>query len=204
VIALALIWVVAELVPSVHHQDAQLLYEFTTLERPKIDSVGNFLLHLLDPSLFILWAIALVAVAFARERPRVALASAAIMGLGPLSAEKLKPLLAHAHDHVGYVIVGSASWPSGHSTAAGVLMISAVLVAPPMLRLLVATLGAMFVLAVGVSLLILHWHMPSDVLGGWFLAAFWGSLAVAVLRLSERLRPSRHTREAQASTVSAV
>ena len=32
---------------------------------------------------------------------------------------QLKPLLAHSHDQVGYVHIGAASWPSGHSTAAG-------------------------------------------------------------------------------------
>jgi membrane-associated phospholipid phosphatase len=199
VVALAVIWVVAELVPSAHHEDAQLLYEFTTLERPKLDSAGKFLLHLLDPSLFILWAIALVAIAFVRVRPRVAVAIAAIMGLGPLTAEKLKPLLAHAHDQVGYVEVGPASWPSGHSTAAGVLMISALLVAPATLRVLVATLGAIFVAAVSVTLLILHWHLPSDVVGGWFVAAMWGSLAVAALRFGERVRPSRRSGDGRAA-----
>ena len=37
-------------------------------------------------------------------------------------------------------------------------------------------------LAVSVSLLMLAWHMPSDVIGGWFVAAFWMSLSVAALR----------------------
>jgi len=203
VLALALIWVVAELVPAAHYRDAELLYKFTTLEQPKIDSIANFLLHLLDPSLFILWGISLVAVGFARERPRVALAIAAIMGLAPLTAEKLKPLLAHSHDQVGYYGVGDASWPSGHSTAAAILVISAVLVTPAALRLLVATIGALFVLAVGISLLILHWHMPSDVLGGYFVAALWGSLAVAALRTGERLRPSRPRKPTPTPTASA-
>jgi membrane-associated phospholipid phosphatase len=201
VLALAAIWLVAELVPAVRYRDAQLLYEFTTLERPRVASASNFLLHLLDPSLFILWAIALVAVALARERPRVAVAVAAILGLGPLTAEKLKPLLAHAHAQVGHVEVGSASWPSGHSTAAGVLVIGAVLVAPAALRVLVATVGTMFVLAVGAALLIMHWHMPSDVLGGWFVAVMWGSLAVAALRASERLRPSRRAGDKHAPAI---
>lgn len=196
VVALAVIWVLAELDPVVRRADARLLYKFTTLERPRVDSVGNSLVHLLDPRLFILWGVALVALALARERPRLAVAITAIMGLGPLTAEKLKPLLAHAHDHVGIIGVAPASWPSGHSTAVGVLMISVVLVTPPpvALRVVVATVATLFALAVGVFLLILHWHMPSDVLGGYFVAGFWGSLAVAALRFGERVRPSRHTR----------
>ena len=33
--------------------------------------------------------------------------------------------------------------------------------------------------------------MPSDVLGGYLVAALWMALAVAALRAGERVRPSR-------------
>jgi membrane-associated phospholipid phosphatase len=191
VLALAVIWSVAQLVPAVHLKDAVALYEFTTLSRPRVDSLAKFLLHLLDPSLFILWAISLVAFAISRGRPREALAVVVVLAAAPLTAEELKPLLAHQHDSVGYVHINAASWPSGHSTAAAALALCAVLVAPARLRKPVAILGAAFVLAVGVALLILAWHMPSDVLGGYLVAALWMALAVAGLRLAERWRPSR-------------
>ena len=193
ILTLATIWLIAELVPAAHMKDAVALYEFTTLSRPRLDSIANFLLRLLNPALFILWGVALVAFALAREQRRVAVAVVAVLGLSPLTAEILKPLLAHAHDKVGYVHIGAASWPSGHATAAAALAMSAVLVTPPALRVMVATVGTIFVLAVSGSLLMLAWHMPSDVLGGWFVAALWMSLAVAALRLAERLRPSGGT-----------
>ena len=82
--------------------------------------------------------------------------------------------------------MAEASWPSGHSTAAAALVLCAVLVSPARLRPLVAALGGMFALAVGCSLLILAWHMPSDVLGGYLLAALWVALAVAGLRVRAR------------------
>jgi membrane-associated phospholipid phosphatase len=191
VLGLAAIWAVAELIPAVHLKDATALYRFTTLSRPGINGPAEFLLHLLDPSLFVLWAIALVAVALAGERPRAALAVGVVLALAPFSAELLKPLLAHKHDHVGGVVIGAASWPSGHSTAAAALALCAVLVAPAKLRRAVALLGALFVIAVSVALLILAWHMPSDVLGGIVLAGLWMALAVAALRASERVRPRR-------------
>ena len=62
---------------------------------------------------------------------------------------------------------------------------SAVLVAPPRLRLTVALLGAIFAAAVGFSLLLLAWHLPSDVVGGYLLGTFWTALAVAGLRKAE-------------------
>jgi membrane-associated phospholipid phosphatase len=191
-LALALIWVVAELVPAAQLRDALALHDFTLLSRPHVDAVGEFLLHLLDPSVFVLWGAALVALALARERPRVALAVVTVMGIAPLTSETLKPLLAHPHLRVGSVHIGAASWPSGHSTAALALVLSAVLVAPARLRPLVAALGALFAVAVGGSLLILAWHMPSDVLGGYLVAALWAALAVAALLAADRRWPARH------------
>jgi membrane-associated phospholipid phosphatase len=195
-LAMALLWVVAELVPPVRLRDAVLLRDFTHLEGPRVDSVGNFLLKLLEPLLFTIWGTALVLVAIARDRPRVALAVAVVMGFAPLTADRLKPLLAHPHARAGAIHLGPASWPSGHSTAALALVLCAVLVAPPRLRGIVAVLGAVFALAVGCALLILAWHMPSDVLGGYLMAALWMALAVAGLRAAERRWPAGRARRA--------
>jgi membrane-associated phospholipid phosphatase len=189
-VALALIWVVAELVPAAHLRDALALRDFTLLSRPHIDTAANFLIHLLEPALFILWGAALVFIALARGRPRVALAVAAVMGLAPLTSETLKPLLAHPHARVGDVHIGPASWPSGHSTAALALVLCAVLVAPARLRLTVAAVGGVYAAAVGCALLILAWHMPSDVIGGYLVASLWMALAVAALRVADRRWPA--------------
>jgi len=189
VLALALLWVLAELVPAIRHRDASLLYDMTKLDGPHLESFGLFVLHLLNPLLFVIWGVALLSTALARDRPRVAVAVVAVMGLAPLSSELLKPLMAHTHAIVGGVYVNAASWPSGHSTAAGALALSAVLVSPERLRRFVAVIGAAFALLVGVLLLVLAWHMPSDVLGGYLVAVVWGALAVAALRASRVLWP---------------
>jgi membrane-associated phospholipid phosphatase len=190
-LALVLIWVVAQLVPAAHLRDAVALRDFTLLSRPHVDAAANFLIHLLEPAVFILWGAALVSVALARGRPRVAVAVAAVMALAPFTAETLKPLLAHPHAQVGAAHIGPASWPSGHSTAALALVLCAVLVTPMRLRPVVAAVGGVFAVAVGCSLLILAWHMPSDVLGGYVVATLWMALAVAALRLAERRWPTR-------------
>ena len=188
---LALVWALASQVPFVRVKDAVGLYDFTLLNRPGIDGSLSFLLHLLEPTQFVLWGVALVAVALARERARIAVAVIALMTLAPLTTETLKPLLAVPHDQVGGVSIGAASWPSGHSTAALALVFAAILVAPRRLRPLVAGIGAAFALAVGCALLILAWHMPSDVLGGYLVATLWAALLVAVLRAAERRWPAR-------------
>jgi membrane-associated phospholipid phosphatase len=189
-LALALTWVVAELVPAAQVRDAAALHRFTLLDGPRVNATAEFLLHLLDPSLFTIWGVALVLFATARRRPRVALAVTLVLGLAPLSADGLKPLLAHPHVRVGETHISSASWPSGHATAALALTLCAVLVAPTRLRPAVAALGAAFSAAVGCALLIRSWHLPSDVLGGYLLAGLWMALAVAGLRSADRRWPS--------------
>src|ERR1700751_4050540 len=143
-LAMALVWAVAELVPSAQIRDAVLLHRFTLLDGPHLDTVARTLLNLLSPTLMVCWGLALVFVALARGRPREALVCAVVVGLAPLTADRLKPVLAHPHPSSGGAHIGAASWPSGHSTAALALALCAVLVAPRRLRLPVALAGAAF------------------------------------------------------------
>jgi membrane-associated phospholipid phosphatase len=195
-LGLVLTWVLAELVPITHFKDAVALYDLTRLNRPLVEVPGNLLLDLLYPPFFAAWSALLVLLALRSRRRALALAIVAILPLAPLSAELLKPLLAHAHDQVGATkYIGAASWPSGHATAAAVLAWCAVLVASPARRALVAALGAVFALAVGVALLVLAWHMPSDVVGGYLLATLWAAGAVAVLCALEARRARKRPAE---------
>lgn len=191
VVAMALVWVIAELVPAAHLRDSILLSHFVARDYGSVHAVAMALPLLLNPALFTIWGVALVLVAISRERPRVALAVALILALAPLSAEILKPLLAHPHVPIGFTHVGAASFPSGHSTAAAILAMSAVLVSPRRLKPVVAALGAAFVLAVSTALLIRAWHMPSDVIGGYLLALAWASLAIAGVRAADRRWPRK-------------
>ncbi len=190
-IALALTWAVAALVPATHVKDAVALYDFTLLGGPRLDDLANSLLHLLDPLLYTLWGVLLIICAFGRRRPRLALAVGLVMGLAPLTAETLKPLLAHPHARIYGDEITAASWPSGHASAATALVLCAVLVAPQRLRPTVALLGAMFAAGVGFSLLLLAWHLPSDVVGGYLVGTLWVALAVAGLRIADSRSRSR-------------
>lgn len=186
VAGLALTWVLAALVPVTHVKDAIALYDFTRLDRPAIEAPARLLLDLLEPAFFIVWGIALVATALSRGRRRVALAVALVLSLAPASAELLKPLLAHPHAEVVPLYIKGASWPSGHATAATALFWCVLLVAPSSRRRALALLGVVLLLAVGCSLLILAWHMPSDVIGGYLLGTLWFALALFGLRASRR------------------
>ena len=191
--ALALVWCLAELVPAVHVRDAIVLGHFTQLSGPQINHALRTVLHLLDPTLYVLWGIALVALALARSRPRTALAIAVVLALAPLSAEVLKPLLSHGSAGYRGTQLGVSSWPSGHATAALTLALCAVLAVPPRWRVATAVIGILFAAVAGAGLLILAKHMPSDVVGGYLTATMWVALAVAALRAAELRWPARRT-----------
>jgi membrane-associated phospholipid phosphatase len=181
VLGLVLTWVLADLVPITHARDAVALYDFTRLDRPVVEIPANALLDLLEPPFFVAWGVVLVTTAVRGRRPALGLAVVVVLSLAPLSAELLKPLVAHPHAQIGRVYITDASWPSGHATAATALAWCATLVAPPARRAAVAVCGVGLALAVGVALLILAWHMPSDVLGGYLLGTLWAMLALVAL-----------------------
>jgi hypothetical protein len=95
----------------------------------------------------------------------------------------LKPLLAGPRDPVQGVVLGTASWPSGHATAAMSLALCSVIAAPPRRRPAVAAAMAAFAVAVSYSFLELAWHYPSDVLGGFLVAGTWTLLGIAGLSI---------------------
>jgi membrane-associated phospholipid phosphatase len=135
----------------------------------------------------------LVAVGFAVGRRRQALAAIAVVIGAGLTTQVLKQLLHHqglqerllGPDHP-FVF----SFPSGHITAAASLSVALVLVAPPRMRTAAAAVGAAFTMAMAVSVVILNWHFPSDVLGGLLVVGSWGFAAVAALRLTRPRRPA--------------
>jgi membrane-associated phospholipid phosphatase len=186
--AMALVWVLAALVPATHYRDAVLLHDFTQLNGPAVRSAA-LPLYMLGPLGFVLWGAAVLAFALAQERTREAAALAAVMILAPLSADLLKPLTAHAHASVGGILPSAASWPSGHSTAVLAVVLCAVFIVPGRWKALVACVGAIYVLSVALVLLLFASHMPSDVIAGFLLASFWMALAVAGLRAAQRRWP---------------
>jgi membrane-associated phospholipid phosphatase len=119
-----------------------------------------------------------------RRYRQVAAAGVLLVGAN-VSSQVLKPLLAHPRDLRGYEhanLLGDAAFPSGHATAAMALALAALIIAPHAYRPLVAAVGGLVALAVSGSLLVLSWHWPSDVVGGYLLATGWCLVALAGLR----------------------
>jgi membrane-associated phospholipid phosphatase len=192
-IGLALTGALAYLVPIAHDRDAVTLQAFIALNRPRLTGVFDHVAHLADPAPYALIGISLAIVALARGRWRVTLAILALLVATGLTTESLKLLLASPRfsEWLGDGQIAAASWPSGHATAAMTLALCGVLAAPARLRPAVAGLGACFAIAVSYAILALGWHFPSDVIGGFLVAAMWTLLAVAALIAIEGPKPLR-------------
>jgi membrane-associated phospholipid phosphatase len=183
-LGLAVTGVVALLVPAARAGDAGTLRGFVALNRPHLTPLADVLAHSVDALPYVLAGLVLMAVALLRRRPWMALVIAVAMVASVLTCEVLKPLLADIRQMqwFGDSSVGAASWPSGHAAGAMCLALCAVLVSPRRLRPLAAAAGSALAVGVSFSILMLAWHFPSDVLGGFLAAAFWVALGIAALR----------------------
>jgi membrane-associated phospholipid phosphatase len=177
--------------------DSSVLEGFTALNRPSTRGLADGVAHLVDPVSFVLLGAALVVIALVRGRPRLAAAVVVVLAGASVTTQFLKPALADPRI-AGWLgqQIHPASWPSGHATAAMSLALCAVLVAPPRVRPLAAAAGGAFAVAVSFAVLVIAWHYPSDVLGGFLVAALWTLLAVAALRAADARWPARTGREA--------
>jgi len=184
-VLLMVTWYVAHYVGLVKRADVSILNGFAELHRPRLDQITLFIAQLCDPHPYVVLAAVPVLVALIRRRPRVAVTIGVIILGANESTQLLKPLLAGPRDPVYLHPLSTATWPSGHATAAMSLALCAVIAAPARRRPAVAAAMAAFAIAVCYSFLELEWHYPSDVLGGFLVAATWTFLGVAGLSLYE-------------------
>jgi membrane-associated phospholipid phosphatase len=135
-------------------------------------------------SLLIMLA-AVCAIGFGFGRRREVLAAVVLVAGANVTTQVLKVVLEHtrskAWEH-GLSMPWSTSFPSGHTTAAASIAVALLLVVPAAYRLLAAGVGAALTASVGLAVVVLAWHYPSDVVGALLVVATWGLCAVAYLR----------------------
>ncbi|HVS99378.1 MAG TPA: phosphatase PAP2 family protein, partial [Solirubrobacterales bacterium] len=128
-------------------------------------------------------------------RRREVIAAVVVVAGANLTTQLLKTTLEHARHKAfehGIELPWANSFPSGHTTAAASIMAALLLVAPAIHRPTAAACGALLTAAVGISVVVLGWHYPSDVLGGLLVVGAWGFAALAFLRLrADRDRVAR-------------
>lgn len=206
VAAFFVVLVLAYWLPVARWADGWAVEGFLHLQRPWLSHIGSHVAHLANPLPFALWTLAVTAVALYRRRPRQALAVFMFLLSANVTAQALKVLLEHDRYHafLGHAQLAAASFPSGHATASMSLAYAAVIVAPVAWRPFVAVCGALFALTVSESIMLLAWHFPSDVLGGFLLATAFALGTVAALRAAEQRWPERSGRAAAKRAIRGV
>jgi membrane-associated phospholipid phosphatase len=186
-------WFAAFQIGLFEHADQSIFRGFGDLQwRPHVNRLAHFIANLCNPKPYVYFCIVPVLVAVARRRWWLAVAMIAILLGANVTTQLLKPLLAQPRASnllVGMKPPSPASWPSGHATAAMSLALCSVLAAPRRLRPFFAAAGAAFAVAVSYSFMTLGWHYPSDVLGGFLVAAIWTLLALAGVFTANGRRP---------------
>ncbi len=197
-VGLVLTGMIALILPIAQVHDSATLHGFTELRGIRVDVLANAIALSVNPLPYAVAGLLLAVAALLRGRPRVAAAVPLAMLLASATTELLKPLIGHPRfsEWLGAGGALVASWPSGHATASMMLALCAVLVSPRRLRPLVALLGTALAIGVSYSILVLGWHFPSDVLGGFLVAGGWTSLTLAGLWAAEARWPERSARRA--------
>jgi len=187
------VWVAAFVVPGGRALDATAMQTFTGVARPPLQPSIHGVAVLADPAPFLAGVAALTALALLRRRWLMALIVPGVLLGANLATQLLKPALADPRvlELLGTQVIYAGSWPSGHATASMSLALGLVLVVGRRLRPVAALLGAGYAIAVGYALVALGYHLPSDVLGGYLVAATFTLAGAAALAALEARLPAR-------------
>jgi membrane-associated phospholipid phosphatase len=183
-LALALVASLAYGGGSLGRLDARILHRLALQRETALGDVAHLVVHLGDPLPQLLLLAGACLLALRLRRPERALAAVVLVAGANLSTQVLKAALAHprAQPILGYYQVGESAFPSGHTTAIVAMAYACALVVPRSRRALVAAIGGVATAAVGLAVVVLNKHYPSDVLGGLLVASVWFFATVAVLR----------------------
>jgi membrane-associated phospholipid phosphatase len=190
--AAATVWLAAFHAPGGRRFDAAALQAFTGAVPEHLTPSTHGIATLANPVPFLLGGALLTAIALLRRRWLMAATVPVILLAANATTQVLKPALTDPRiiGLDGAIRIYPGSWPSGHSTASMSLALCLVLVVGPRLRPLAAVLGAGYAIGVGYALVAGGMHLPSDVLGGYLVAASFALLGAAVLAALEQDEPA--------------
>jgi membrane-associated phospholipid phosphatase len=176
---------------SLQRLDAKILHRIASQRDSALGDVARLIAHLGDPVPQLVFLAGACLLALRLRRPERAIAAAVLVAGASLTTQLLKAALAHPRLQpvLGYYQVGETAFPSGHTTAMAAMAYAYLLVVPRSWRLATVAVGAVLAVAVGSSVVVLHRHYPSDVLGGLLVASAWFFAAVAALRAREGWDP---------------
>jgi membrane-associated phospholipid phosphatase len=165
--------------------DAALYRHVSGQDSLTVRAAGERALRTIDAASLVVAVLALAGVALLRRQLARALVAVGVVVVSVGSVELLK----HGLPHVSHGLPEGRkpTWPSGHTSVAVSLGLALVLAAPPVLRAAVAIVAAAYAAGVGLSVVVLAWHFPSDVVGSIFICGFWAALGAALVQLPRRV-----------------
>jgi membrane-associated phospholipid phosphatase len=184
-LAIAPLAVVAYSLGPFQHLDMRILLHLRR-EEGAMNALASVLVNLGDLAALLVLLAAICAYGLKLGRRREVLAALVVVAGANLTTQLLKVTLEHARHKAfehGIELPWANSFPSGHTTAAASIAVALLLVVPAAHRFAAAVAGAALTAAVGLSVVILGWHYPSDVLGGLLVVGTWGFAALAWLRI---------------------
>jgi membrane-associated phospholipid phosphatase len=196
-LAIAPLAVIAYAWGPFQHVDLRILLHLRREEGP-IHGLASVLVNLGDLAALLVLLAAACAIGLRSGRRREVLAAIVVVAGANLTTQLLKTTLEHARHKAfehGIELPWPDSFPSGHTTAAASIAVALLLVVPAAHRLAAAVAGAALTAMVGLSVVILGWHYPSDVLGGLLVVGTWGFAALAWLRIRSGRDRAPSTRE---------
>lgn len=169
-----------------------LAFEGRHAVRPSTTARLDDMLRTISEVSLFLFGGAIVLVALAQRRVRLAVVVGGCMSAAVLTTELLKHVVLGRPSFAGVEGITHNSYPSGHATIGMVLSLGVVMVATSRWRR-VATVGAAVLAALfGTAVLSTGWHRPSDTLGAFAVALAWFAAGHALLIWSDLTRPYRH------------
>jgi membrane-associated phospholipid phosphatase len=156
-------WTAIELMFGVALLGAAALAGLLLAKRPgpnRVDAAGYFYVPS-DPSSHL-----------ANELVKIGSLPVLLVGIGVFACAAAPIVAVEVVEHIAKPMVGreigagSFTYPSGTVAAVAALAAAVLIVSPRLLRPLSALAGALVVAGVGVAVLVLRWHYPTDVLGG--------------------------------------
>lgn len=169
----------------------------TELTHTEVRRASLTLHHITGPTV-VVFALLLVAIGLLRRQPRIAFFGAGGFLIAVAAAEALKRLLPRplldSRWEQDLIDKTMNTFPSGHVTIVTAFVLVLTLVSAPRARALVAAVGSVLVVLVGIGVVIAGWHRPEDSMGGALLAAVT-ICATSILLVQGRAieSPTKHT-----------
>jgi membrane-associated phospholipid phosphatase len=186
----------------VKSRDLHLLADLER-ETGRVHDLATAVVNLGDLAGLLILGAVVVGIGLWFGRRREVVAALVLIAGANVTTQALKGVLEHVRYTVaeqGWELPWANSFPSGHTTAAATIAVALLFVVPARHRLLAAAVGFLLTAAVGISVMVLAWHYPSDVLGALLVVGAWAFAILAVLRFREDREapvsdPSRRPRE---------